>query len=379
MRTRSNPKSRPSAPPHISVAGLFVGCGGLDYGFKKAGFDLTWANEWEPDAAASYRSLVGHDVIVDDIWSVLHKIPKVDVIVGGPPCQSFSLVGKRLEQDPRGRLVFAFERAVARIRPKAFLMENVPGLTASRIDGERLHIHLARRFARIGYKVEIMKLVATDFFVPQRRQRVLMIGHRVKTDWRLLSSGEFSKTLGESRLNRPVSVSEALDDLPSPSLDKSRLVSYAKAPHSAYSKLMRRSSNGKVALQVFPTMSRLDREFVKHIPPGGNYMDIPDSLATKRVMSFKASGGRTTTYGRLHPDRPAYTINTYFNRPNVGANYHHRERRLITVREALRLQSFPDHFTPAFRSQRSLHMQVGNAVPPLMGWALAESIKRLFL
>ena len=73
-------------------------------------------------------------------------------------------------------------------------------------------------------------------------------------------------------------------------------------------------------------------------------MDIPDELSTKRIMSFKATGGRTTTYGRLHPDFPAYTINTYFNRPNVGANYHHREERLITVREALRLQSFPDHF-----------------------------------
>jgi len=116
---------------------------------------------------------------------------------------------------------------------------------------------------------------------------------------------------------------------------------------------------------------------VKHIPPGGNYTNIPDEISTTRIMSFKKTGGRTTTYGRLHPEKPAYTINTYFNRPNVGANYHYEDERLITVREALRLQSFPDHFTPYYSNQRSLHMQVGNAVPPLLARAIAESLHKI--
>jgi DNA (cytosine-5)-methyltransferase 1 len=120
-------------------------------------------------------------------------------------------------------------------------------------------------------------------------------------------------------------------------------------------------------------MSTLDREFVRHIPPGGNYMDIPDSISTSRILRIKSTGGRTTTYGRMHPERPSYTINTYFNRPNVGANYHYSEERLITVREAMRIQTFPDNFY--FSGSRvEQYEQVGNAVPPLLAGALGRSI-----
>ncbi len=364
----------------LSVAGLFVGCGGLDYGFHQAGFKMAWANEFSADAAKSYTDLIGHDVVVDDIWNVIDDIPSVNVLVGGPPCQSFSLVGKRLDADPRGKLVFAYQKAIERVRPKAFVMENVPGLMASMIDGKRLTLYLVEQFEKIGYEVSILKLVATDYFVPQKRQRVLMVGHRIPGKYfKLIEAPDFAHLLGEQTLRKPVSVAEALDDLPTPLSKGSKAPNaYASAPHSAYSRLMREAGLNSVTLQVMPTMSALDREFVRHIPQGGNYTNIPDSLSTKRIMSFKASGGRTTTYGRLHQEKPAYTINTYFNRPNVGANYHHLEERLITVREAMRLQSFPDHFTPYYSNQRSLHQQVGNAVPPLMARAVAESLKRLF-
>ncbi|MCU4588706.1 DNA cytosine methyltransferase [Acinetobacter ursingii] len=363
-----------------SVAGLFVGCGGLDLGFKNAGYDLVWANELSADAAQSYKDLIGHPVVVGDIWEYLDAIPQVDILIGGPPCQAFSLVGKRLEDDPRAKLVFAFEQAVEKIMPQVFVMENVPGLMVSSVDGIKLHEHLAAKFRALGYKVEILKLIATDFFVPQKRKRVLMIGHRFQNkEFKLIDSKDFATLLGQPDLLSPICVSEALDDLPSP-LPKGAKQSaeYVTPALSAYAKLMRKNNGKAVFHQVMPTMSLLDKAFVKHIPPGGNYMDIPDELSTKRIMSFKATGGRTTTYGRLHPDFPAYTINTYFNRPNVGANYHYRDERLITVREALRLQSFPDHFSPYYSNQRSLHMQVGNAVPPLMAQAIAYSIKQLF-
>jgi len=365
---------------NLSVSGLFVGCGGLDYGFQQAGFCLEWANEFNADAADSYRDLTGHNVVVDDIWNVINQVPSTDILIGGPPCQSFSLVGKRLSTDPRGKLVLAYQQAVEQTRPMAFVLENVPGLLASKIDGKRLPVHLAEQFTKIGYKVSILKLIATDFFVPQKRQRVIMIGHRMpgKT-FEMIESTEFGLILGDKRLKLSVTAAEALDDLRSPLPKGSRdSVVYASAPHSAFSRLMRQGAGKTVSLQSMPTMSVLDREFVRHIPPGGNYTDIPDSVSTTRITKFKATGGRTTTYGRLHPDRPAYTINTFFNRPNVGANYHHREERLITVREAMRLQSFPDRFTPQFTNQRSLHMQVGNAVPPLMGRAIAESVRKLF-
>lgn len=363
-----------------SVAGLFVGCGGLDLGFKNAGYNLVWANEISSDAAQSYTDLIGHSVVVGDIWEHLNAIPQVDILIGGPPCQAFSLVGKRIEDDPRAKLVFAFEQAVERIRPQAFVMENVPGVMASSVNGIKLHEHLASKFRELGYQVEILKLIATDFFVPQKRKRVLMIGHRIPGKrFELINSKDFAVLLGQPELVNPVSVNDALDDLPSPLPKGSKeKVQYAHSAMSPYAQLMRHNNGEYVSHQVMPTMSLLDKEFVKHIPAGGNYMDIPDEISTKRIMSFKASGGRTTTYGRLHPDYPAYTINTYFNRPNVGANYHYREERLITVREALRLQSFPDHFSPYYTNQRSLHMQVGNAVPPLMAQAIAYSIKQLF-
>jgi len=370
-----------TAPGTVSVAGLFVGCGGLDLGFRQAGYEMAWANEFNPDAAASYRALVGHDVVVADIWNVLDQVPETDVLVGGPPCQAFSLAGKRLENDPRAKLVFAYAQAVERTRPRAFVMENVPGMSASRVDGERLPLVLGRRFSALGYEVTFHRLMASDWFVPQRRGRIVMVGHRLpgKT-FRLLPPGEMARILGEPGLANPVTVSQALDDLPEPLPKGSREAApYGTEAHSAYARLMRRGCGGAVTLQTMPTMSELDREFVRHIPPGGNYADIPDEISTVRIRKFKAAGGRTTTYGRLHPDQPAYTINTYFNRPNVGANYHHRQERLITVREALRLQSFPDSFTPFYSNQRSLHMQVGNAVPPLLGRLLAESLRRLFL
>ena len=363
-----------------SVAGLFVGCGGLDLGFKNAGYNLVWANEISSDAAQSYTDLIGHSVVVGDIWEHLDTIPQVDILIGGPPCQAFSLVGKRIEDDPRAKLVFAFEQAVERIMPQAFVMENVPGLMASSVNGVKLHEHLASKFRELGYQVEILKLIATDFFVPQKRKRVLMLGHRIHDkSFELINSKDFADLLGQPELVNPVTVRDALDDLASPLPKGSKeKVQYAHSAISPYAKLMRHNNGEYVSHQVMPTMSLLDKEFVKHIPAGGNYMDIPDEISTKRIMSFKASGGRTTTYGRLHPDYPAYTINTYFNRPNVGANYHHREERLITVREALRLQSFPDHFSPYYTNQRSLHMQVGNAVPPLMAQAIAYSLKQLF-
>ena len=114
------------------------------------------------------------------------------------------------------------------------------------------------------------------------------------------------------------------------------------------------------------------------IKPGGNYQQIPNSIASPRVLRIKKTGGRTTTYGRLHQNKFSATINTYFNRPNVGTNYHYSQKRLITPREALRIQSFPDSFTPEYSSIRSLCRQIGNAVPPLLSLFLAHGVKSIF-
>ena len=104
-------------------------------------------------------------------------------------------------------------------------------------------------------------------------------------------------------------------------------------------------------------------------------MDIPKDVESQRIRRLQREGGRTTSYGRLHREKPAYTINTYFNRPNVGCNIHYSENRLITIREALRLQSFPDDYILVSKSKRDKHTIVGNAVPPLLAKALANQLK----
>lgn len=361
----------------ISVVSLFAGCGGLDLGFKNAGYNVVWANEIMPEAAESYRRNLGHSPVVEDVWNIIDDVPKADVVIGGPPCQAFSLVGKRLENDPRAKLVFAYQTVIRRLKPKAFVMENVPGLMASKIDGRRVVDHLAEEYKRMGYDITINHLIASDYYVPQQRRRVVMVGVRKGLkEFQMLDPKKFGKIIGLEDQRLPVTAKDALDDLPKVNCKGDYgEVRYGRAPRSAYANLMRTYSPEVVTFHAMPTMSKLDQEFVKHIPPGGNYMDIPDSISTKRIMKFKETGGRTTTYGRLSPEAPAYTITTYFNRPNVGANYHYREERLISVREALRLQSFPDDFVPYYTNQRNLHMQVGNAVPPLLARAIAESLK----
>lgn len=360
---------------------LFSGCGGLDLGFKAAGYNIIWANEIDDDAVKTYQQYIGNHIVKGDITQLVGSIPKADVVIGGPPCQSFSLVGKREKDDGRGKLVFTFYDVVKKLMPKAFLLENVPGMRSARINKVRLTDYLGKEFTTLGYHVHQFKLDASNYFVPQRRKRVFLIGiyndpMRLPIDKKV--SKFITSSLNASSSDLPITVKEALDDLPSPSAKyDNKPIEYSDKDLTWYAKLMRENSGDRVKLHSMPTMSEKDREWVKHIPPGGNYQDIPDNLSTKRILKFKETGGRTTCYGRLHPNEPAYTINTYFNRPNVGANYHYSEQRLITVREALRLQSFPDYFTPFYSTQRSLHKQIGNAVPPLLAYELALGIKQV--
>jgi DNA (cytosine-5)-methyltransferase 1 len=121
-------------------------------------------------------------------------------------------------------------------------------------------------------------------------------------------------------------------------------------------------------------MSDTDRRLIAVIPPGGNYSDVPDDLATPRILRFKKTGGRTTTYGRLHPDRPAYTINTYFRRPNVGCHFHYAQERLITAREAMRFQALPDAMELSYTRADQRNALIGNAVPSLMARAIAMTV-----
>jgi DNA (cytosine-5)-methyltransferase 1 len=118
-----------------------------------------------------------------------------------------------------------------------------------------------------------------------------------------------------------------------------------------------------------------EKRMIPYVTPGGNYRDIPDSVATTRVMRHKKEGGRTTTYARLHPDKPSYTVNAHFHTMNLGSNVHYSQDRIITVREGMRLQSFPDSFQIMSSTKAGYYKQVGNAVPPLLSLSIAERMK----
>ena len=332
------------------VVSLFSGGGGLDLGFKQAGFNIVWAIDNARDAVETYRANIGKHIVCADINSIAPAdIPQPDIIIGGPPCQSFSLAGNRHVEDARGQLVWTYLEIINSKLPKFFLFENVVGILSARNDKkEKIIDLLMAKFAAMGYTLSFKIVNAAEYGVPQLRRRAIIIGSRK-------GKVEFPQPThnadGTGGLHRFVSVSEALGDLPQP-------------------------AKGSPIDHEPPAMSELDRYIVAHVKPGGNYMDIPADVKSERIRRLQRDGGHTTCYGRMHPDRPAYTINTYFNRPNVGCNIHYSQDRLITVREALRLQSFPDSYHIVAKSKTAKNLIVGNAVPPRLAYALAENLKQ---
>ncbi len=335
----------------IKVVSLFSGGGGLDLGFIQAGYEPIWANEINKDAALCYAHNIGNHVVCKNIYEVDNdEIPYADVIIGGPPCQSFSLAGNRNCEDERGQLVWRYLEILESHKPKAFLFENVTGLlSAKKYDGTKILDLLMSKFEGLGYTVNCQVVNAADYGIPQLRKRVIIVGIQGSTKFEFPPITHSAN--GKDGLCKYVSVEDAIGDLPY-------------------------SSNSEYLDHKEPRMSELDKFIVAHVKPGGNYNDIPDDVPSERIRRLKRDGGHTTCYGRLLPDKPSYTINTYFNRPNVGCNIHYRYDRLITIREALRLQTFPDSYQLICKSKTSKHTIVGNAVPPMLAFVLAKQLRK---
>lgn len=336
---------------------LFAGAGGLSWGLKAAGLRPVFASDHWADAVATYRhNLPGHPVLqkdirdlsVDEIQSYLTVPP--DWVVGGPPCQGYSTVGKRNRDDPRNVLFLEFRRIVEGIRPRGFVIENVLGLKDMSFEKE-----VVNSFSELGYQVEFKVLTAAQHGVPQLRRRVVFVGH--------LERGKFLGPAQSHDVPDYVSVEQAIGDLPQLSAGQSA-DAYDRDPYTNYQDVMRSDSSSLQGHSVSKHPDRLVRA-ISYIPDGGNRTAIPPA--------YQPRGGFHNSYSRLASWRPAVAITQNLGKPSGTRCIHPYQHRGLTTREGARLQSFPDsfHFLGGVTSQR---LQVGNAVPPLLARALGEAL-----
>jgi DNA (cytosine-5)-methyltransferase 1 len=332
---------------------LFAGCGGLAHGFQMAGFVPIGAVEIDRDAAETYRRNIDGRIFEDDIAAVNRRRgwPMARLLVGGPPCQGFSQLGHRNPDDPRNRLWREYVTALDQSGAEFFVMENVPQLLKSE------QFELFRKLVEAperGFRISASVLTAADYGVPQVRHRAIVFGWKHGQPILPLPTHGPNGTSGVAT----VTVRDALEGLSTvpdginwhrdrPKIRAQSLVRYEAVP-----------------------------------PDGGNRFEMQAALEAEGLGSLvpecwrRKRTGTTDVFGRLWWDRPAITVRTEFYKPEKGRYLHPEAMRPLTVREAARLQSFPDSFEfPEAQSMVSVARQIGNAVPPRFAFALAGAVK----
>ena len=343
------------------VGDLFAGVGGMSHGFKMAGFDIAFAVEFDKEIAHAYKKnhkdtdVFAEDITQIDVVKLHEKHPRIDVIIGGPPCQGFSQKGKRLSiDDPRNFLFKQYVRFVEEFRPKYFVLENVPNIITT--SNGYFKDQIIQEFEKLGYKVTYGVLKAVDFGVPQDRQRAIFLGQL----------GELEISLPQSNGIR-TTVKDAIYDLPFiGSGEGTEESAYDKEPISDFAKEMRKNAT-VLHNHVATSHSKLALERLALIPKGAGKEVLPAEHRTKSIYSG--------TWCRLIEDGVATTITTRFDTPSSGRFTHPILNRCVTVREAARLQTFPDDFI--FYGTKTVQMkEVGNAVPPFLAREIARTIAK---
>lgn len=356
----------------LNVVDLFCGCGGFSKGFEQAGFDIRFGIDIWDEALVTYKHNFPNAVVLnEDITKVSGrqivemvglKPEEIDVIIGGPPCQGFSVSGKRMIDDERNILYKSFVRLVSELKPKVFVMENVPGLI--RLFNGKIGIQVLEDFTAIGYNVKMKILSADNYGVPQQRKRVFFVG---------LNEDSFSKSteyeypnarMGNGTKLPAITCKEAISDLDFVPDDVSLGddIEYQIEPQSEYQEIMR-SGSKRLLNHVITVHKERTKEIIAMVPDGGNYKDLPEALRGTRKVNI--------AWTRMNSKKPCFTIDTGHNH-----HFHYRANRVPTVRESARIQSFPDNFKFIGKKTSQLK-QVGNAVPPLMAEAIADSVKRV--
>ena len=339
----------------MNVIDLFSGAGGLSYGFETAGFDILLGIDNDAKALETFElNHKGAKSICGDITQITYEKDikpligdkRIDVIIGGPPCQGMSLSGPRKFDDPRNKLYLSYIRLVEEIRPRAFVIENVPGLVG--LFGGQIKDSIIKKFTAMGYDIQHKILCAADYGVPQNRKRVVFVG---------MKKGSFSYP---NPFDYTVTCSMALSDLPpiEEGIGEER-AQYETEPQNEYQKLMRERSK-LVKNHIAAVHSDKVKKIISLVPDGGNYKNLPEEYINSRNFHV--------AWTRFASDKPAPTIDTGHRH-----HFHYKYNRVPTVRECARLQSFPDDFI-FLGNKTQQFRQVGNAVPPLLAEAIAKSL-----
>ncbi len=345
-----------------TVLDIFAGGGGLSLGFRSAGYRIIAAVDKDPVAAEVYRKnapevlFIGPtqdepeqgDITVVDGVTLLTQAGvaegKLDLLIGGPPCQGYSVIGQRKADDARNLLYRQFVRLLDELRPQAFLFENVRGLIhAVDTNGVKVLDTLLSAFRALGYSATPHLIDAVNYGIPQYRQRLFIVGTR--------DGSEITIPLSLPEAPIYVSVLDAIGDLPS-TVSNLATLPYASEPESDYAKLLR----GDTALAANSQSTKHDPKLIQRliaVAPGGK--DEP------------------TRHRRLDPAKPAWTLRAGTRRRTTCRPIHPAEHRVITVREAARLSSFPDDFWLP-EGKAPAHMIIGNSVPPLLAHHLAIAL-----
>lgn len=338
-----------------TVIDLFCGCGGLSLGFEMAGYDILLGVDSWKDALKTFehthhnsKALLA-DLFKEQPEDIKNKtgINKVDVIIGGPPCQGFSIAGKRIVDDERNQLYKSFVSFVEFFQPKVFLMENVPNIVS--MGKGIVKDSIIEDFEKLGYNVVYKILLASDYGVPQNRKRAFFVGTKNNETF------EFPEPFNKAS----VTTGDAISDLP-----ENTIVSgskYAVEAKSDYQKLIRENSTGVYNHEI-TNHSEQTVSIISLVPDGGNFKNLPKELQQTRNVNI--------AWTRLNSGKPSFTIDTGHRH-----HFHYEYNRVPTVRESARIQSFPDSFI-FLGSKTSQYKQVGNAVPPLLAKEIAVQIKK---
>lgn len=346
---------------------LFSGAGGLSRGFYDAGYNVVLGVDFDDAALQTFKANHGNaeamkldlfdhnniNVIVDFLKE---KNIELDVLVGGPPCQGFSIAGPRDMNDKRNTLYLAMVKLAATLKPQAVVLENVPGMlqTNGGIGAKRI----IEDFAEICYKMTPKLLYAPDYGIPQIRKRVFFVGLRDSEN-----AFEFPEPFVDSK--DYVTCEDAISDLPSLQTSDGEIVygeeiqEYETEPKTEYQKMMRKNSKS-VRNHIGSIPIEKTKKMISLVPEGKNYKALPEEY---RGM-YKYHEALT----RYNSKKPSLTINT-----GHRSHFHYKYNRIPTVRESARLQSFPDDFI-FYGNKSQQYKQVGNAVPPMLGQVVAKKL-----